>query len=124
MYEARLTEDGYRLLEGGTYGGGQNGFDRVFEGPAGNIYIILEAKHVSKTPSGTLSNASMGWINEARQMSDKWVCKVLASADPKTPAHKAVSGAMKRGQLFKLLGTTTEEGKLIMFKIDMSFMEF
>lgn len=123
MYEARLTEDGYTLLPGGTYGAGQNGFDRVFEGPTGNIYL-LEVKHVSKKPSGELGNASLGSMTDARQMTDKWVRRVLGFSDPTSAASTAVSKALARGQLFKLLGTTTEDGQLILFKIDMSLVDF
>ncbi|SME91125.1 MULTISPECIES: hypothetical protein [unclassified Pseudomonas] len=123
MYEARLTEDGYTVLPGGTYGGGQNGFDRVFEGPAGDIYI-LEAKHVSHTSAGELANVSLGGTTNSRQMTDSWVRQVLALSQPDTPAARRVSDALWRGQLFKLLGATSKDGKLVMFKIDMSPVDF
>ena len=123
MYETRLMEDGYTRLTGGTYGEGQNGFDRVLVGPAGHVYV-LEAKHVSKAASGEPGNASLFGMATARQMTDKWVHKVLKLAPSNTPAAKAVSAAMLNGQLFKVLGTTTEDGKLIMFKIDMSPVDF
>ena len=122
MYEARLTEDGYTLLAGGTCGGGQNGLDRVFEGPAGHIYI-LEAKHVSSDSAGKLSDVSLGSTSRARQMTDRWVSNVLALSDTSTPAARAVSEALTRGQLFKLLGVTTQEGRLILFKINMSLVD-
>lgn len=123
MYEARLTEDGYTVLPGGTYGGGQNGFDRVFEGPAGDIYI-LEAKHVSFTSTGELASVSLGGTTSSRQMTDSWVRQVLALSQPDTLAAMRVSDALRRGQLFKLLGATSKDGKLVMFKIDMSPVDF
>lgn len=123
MYQTRLTEDGYRLLEGGTYGGGHNGFDRVFEGPAGHIYI-LEAKHVGKTAHGNPGNAKLAMTTTAFQMTDRWVGEVLAHSDFRKPAEVAVRAARSSGRLYKLLGTTTEDGKLILFRIDMSPVEF
>ncbi|KTC56688.1 hypothetical protein AO262_03070 [Pseudomonas fluorescens ABAC62] len=123
MYEARLTEDGYRRLAGGTYGGGQNGFDRVFEGPAGDIYI-LEAKHVSHTTNNKLASVSLGWTTGSRQMTDHWVRQVLNLSAPNTEAARRVSQALRGGQLFKVLGTTPKDGKLIMFKIDMRPVDF
>lgn len=123
MYATRLQEDGYRFLDGGTYGGGQNGFDRVFEGPAGHVYI-LEAKHVGTTSSGHPGNAKLAMTTNAFQMTDKWVDEVLAHSDSGKPAVSKVNAARSRGQLFKVLGTTTEDGKLILFRIDMSPVEF
>ncbi|WP_143522456.1 hypothetical protein [Pseudomonas sp. 2822-17] len=123
MYAARLTEDGYTLLRGGTYGEGQNGFDCVFEGPTGSIYL-LEAKHVSSNPAGKLGSVSLGSTVRSRQMTNTWVHNVLKSSDPNLPAAQRVFEAMSNGQLFKLLGVTTPEGKLCIFKIDMSPVDF
>lgn len=122
MYEARLTQDGYVRLPGGTYGGGQNGFDLVFKGPAGNIYI-LEVKHVGSAQNrpGTVM---LGSITAAYQMTNTWIARVLSVSDTHSDAYKHIVSASNKGQLFKLLGTTTPDGTLILFKIDMSPVDF
>jgi len=57
-------------------------------------------------------------------MTNTWVHNVLKSSDPNLPAAQRVFEAMSNGQLFKLLGVTTPEGKLYIFKIDMSPVDF
>lgn len=114
MYRALLVNDGYQIIPGGTYGGGQNGFDLVFKGPAGDVYV-LEVKHAKPR------NVSMQRVYEHFQMEDGWVRRVLKKLDRSDPgARQQVADALDRQRLFKVIGATLPDGKLVLFKIDMS----
>ncbi|KRP82907.1 hypothetical protein [Pseudomonas lactis] len=114
MYQALLENDGYRIIPGGTYGGGQNGFDLVFKGPADDVYV-LEVKHAKS------GSTSMAKVNPDYQMEDGWVARVLSRLDANDPgAGQVVEEALRRQRLFKVIGATLPDGKLVLFKIDMS----
>lgn len=114
MYRALLVNDGYQIIPGGTYGGGHNGFDLVFKGPAGDVYV-LEAKHAKPR------NVSMQRVDAHFQMEDGWVNRVLMKLDANDPgARQQVADALARKRLFKVIGATQPDGKLVLFKIDMS----
>lgn len=114
MYRALVENDGYRVIPGGSYGGSQNGFDLVFKGPADNVYV-LEVKHAKA------GSVSMARVNQHFQMEDGWVERVLDRLDSNDPgAKQQVAHALARQQLFKLIGATLPDGKLVLFKIDMS----
>lgn len=114
MYRELLKNDGYRIIPGGTYGGSQNGFDLVFMGPAGDVYV-LEVKHAKS------GHVSMARVNQHFQMEDGWVTRVLSKLDSHDPgAGQQVADALARQRLFKVIGATLPDGKLVLFKIDMS----
>ena len=113
-YSAMLINDGYRIIEGGKYGGGQNGFDLVFKGPADDVYL-LEVKHA------TSSSVGMGKGVNYFQMEDLWVNAVLSHPEAQnSDAGRLVRDALDRQRLFKLAGATLLNGDMVIFKIDMS----
>ncbi|KAF1027569.1 MAG: hypothetical protein GAK37_02403 [Pseudomonas sp.] len=118
MYRLCLEQEGYRIVPGGTYGGGQNGFDLVFRGPAQEVYL-LEVKHASAATRGGFSNVSMARVNPDFQMEDGWVRRVLNTDAGRSEAGVAVRLALQQQRLFKVVGVTTPDGRLWMFRIDM-----
>ncbi len=120
MYRQMLVEDGYRIIPGGTYGRGQNGFDLVLQGRADAIYL-LEIKHIPPSNTNRLSSVSMAKGLGYWQMEDRWVTAVLAHPEAaNSPAGDAVRHALGNQQLFKLVGATAPNGTQYVFKIDMS----
>ncbi len=120
MYRAMLTNDGYQVIPGGTYGGGQHGFDVVLRGPAGDVYL-LEIKHVSSDSNNRLSTVHMARVSSNFQMEDGWIRNVLRKSDAGgAEAGRVVQDALERQRLFKLIGATSPAGKMVLFKIDMS----
>lgn len=120
MYRQMLVEDGYRIIPGGTYGRGQNGFDLVLQGRADAIYL-LEIKHIPPSNTNRLSSVSMAKGLGYWQMEDRWVSAVLAHSEAaNSPAGDAVRHALGNQQLFKLVGATAPNGTQYVFKIDMS----
>lgn len=120
MYQQMLVDDGYQILSGGNYGRGQYGFDLVFTGPTGAVYL-LEAKHSPPGNPDRLSPVSMAMRNGYWQMEDLWVEAVLARSEvARSQAGVAVRQALSNQRLFKLIGATTSNGTQYLFKIDMS----
>lgn len=120
MYQQMLVDDGYQILSGGNYGRGQYGFDLVFTGPTGAVYL-LEVKHSPPGNPDRLSPVSMAMRNGYWQMEDRWVEAVLARSEvARSQAGVAVRQALSNQRLFKLIGATTSNGTQYLFKIDMS----
>ncbi len=118
MYKAFLDSEGYRIVPGGTYNRGQNGFDLVFQGPTDAVYL-LEVKHVSSSAGGRYSNVKMARVNPDFQMEDGWINYTLTTEAGRSEAGILVSRAMRDNRLFKVVGATTPEGRLLLFLIDM-----
>ena len=120
MYRQMLVDDGYQIIPGGTYGMGLHGFDLVFRGPTGAVYL-LEIKHIPPSNTHRLSSVSMAKGLGYWQMEDRWVSAVLAHPEAaNSQAGVAVGQALSSGQLFKLIGATAPDGTQYVFKIDMS----
>ena len=118
MYRDFLASEGYRIIPGGTYNQGQNGFDLVFQGPTNAVYL-LEVKHVSTASGGRFSNVNMARVNPDFQMEDGWINYTLGTEAGRSEAGSLVRQAMRDNRLFKVIGATTPEGRLLLFLIDM-----
>ncbi|TFY90475.1 hypothetical protein DYL59_08010 [Pseudomonas kairouanensis] len=118
LYRVFLASEGYRIIPGGNYRGGQSGFDLVFEGPTDAVYL-LEVKHVSTSRSGRFSNVNMARVNPDFQMEDGWINFTLRTEAGRSEAGRRVQQAMRDNRLFKVIGATTPEGRLLLFLVDM-----
>lgn len=130
-----LESDGYTILPGGKYGNDLHGFDLVVQGPNGDVYV-LESKQLRRG-GGKLSTLTLGkkGAGKQAQMSNAWVKSVLENCVREaftsekivvvknSPAYKAVEAASRAGTLGKLVGGTTPEGQVLIFKLDLSAFE-
>lgn len=107
------TREGLVALPGTKYGS-NNGFDHVFQGTDGKIYLF-ESKQVSNGTMTLSPSAAGGHM----QMSDAWITQVVNNLGPNSAAATAITNARASGTFVKsVVGFDRTTGLLTMVRVD------